>query len=220
MITFSNVFKTFKVGSVETEVLKGISFSIKDGDIACFLGKSGSGKTTILNILGLIDTPSKGEYLLDGVNLQGESDKNLTTFRRKNISFIFQNFQLIPVLSVFENVEYPLILMDLSKEERAEKVYQALKSVGLEEKAKNKPNELSGGQKQRVSIARGVVKNPKIILADEPTANLDTATGMQIIELLLKMKELYKTTVIFSSHDEKVARASNNLLSINDGHLC
>nr|WP_166930132.1 ABC transporter ATP-binding protein [Rhizomicrobium electricum] len=186
---------------------------------AMIVGPSGSGKTTLLNLIGCIDKPSTGTIEVAGEAVGRLSDNKITDFRAKNIAFIFQNFSLYPVLSAYENVEYPLLLIGMPAKERRERTMGLLEAVGLADQAKQRPNQLSGGQKQRVAIARALVKHPEIVLADEPTANLDSQTGAQIIELMRKMQHEQEVSFIFASHDPQLISHAEETYIIRDGKL-
>ncbi len=218
MIKASNLKKVYKVGELDLEVIKDFSLSIKEGEFISLVGPSGSGKSTVLNMLGCLDTPSSGEIVIDGTTVTGLSRTKMADFRGENIGFIFQSFNLIPVLSVYENIEYPLIMIqNLPEEERQKRVLKLLEEVGMLEQKDKTPDKISGGQMQRVAIARALVTNPKIIFADEPTANLDTKTAHMIIELMKKIQREYKTTFVFATHDEKIVSNVDRLITIVDG---
>lgn len=219
MIVINNLVKTYKLGNTTVEALNGLSVEIKRGDFICIAGSSGSGKTTFLNILGCLDRPDSGQYLLDDCNMTKIPQKKLVKYRRDYFGFIFQNFNLIPVLTAYENVEYPLILSNVSRKKRKELTSRALAEVGLYDRKDHKPDQLSGGQRQRVSIARSLVKRNPIVLADEPTANLDSTTGGEILELMKKLNENDNTTFIFSTHDKEVMGHSNMILHLKDGKI-
>lgn len=215
-----NVAKHYKVGKVEVPALRGISLSIEEGDFASIAGPSGSGKTTMLNLFGCLDKPSGGRVYLNERDVSKFSSNKLADVRNHNLGFIFQTFNLIPVLSAFENVEFPLILLKKGKpKERKESVMNMLTQVGIGELANRKPSEMSGGQQQRVAIARALVKGPKIVLADEPTANLDSVTGEGILKLMLEMNQRTKTTFIFSTHDPMVMGYARRLIRVHDGKI-
>jgi putative ABC transport system ATP-binding protein len=207
------------LGNVVVPALRGISFSIERGDFVSIAGPSGSGKSTILNIIGLIDVPTSGELIIDGKNTKGLSDKELTRFRHEILGFIFQSFNLIPVLNVYENIEFPLLLgkTQVPKSEWKSWIEFLIDEVGLTEWRNHKPNELSGGQRQRVAIARALVTKPSIVLADEPTANLDSTTGEQIIDLMKKINRELETTFIFSTHDAKIVNIADHVIRLRDG---
>ncbi|MEE8637833.1 MAG: ABC transporter ATP-binding protein [Candidatus Margulisiibacteriota bacterium] len=215
-----NVVKHYKIGKVEVPALRGISLSIEEGDFASIAGPSGSGKTTMLNLFGCLDKPSGGRVYLNERDVSKFSSNKLADIRNHNLGFIFQTFNLIPVLTAFENVEFPLILLKKGKpKERKESVMNMLTQVGIGELAKRKPSEMSGGQQQRVAIARALVKGPKVVLADEPTANLDSVTGEGILKLMKEMNQRTKTTFIFSTHDPMVMGYARRLIRVHDGKI-
>lgn len=218
-VRLTDVKKKYLMGKVEVEALKGVSLEIPVKKFNVIIGPSGSGKTTLLNLLGCIDVPSSGKVEVCGQDIARLSDKQASDFRAENIGFIFQNFNLIPVLSAYENVEYPLLLMKKPAKERRELTLKMLHDVGLSSHKHHRPNELSGGQRQRVAVARALVKGPKLVLADEPTANLDSKTGQSIIDLMYKMQAESHTTFIFSSHDKQVMEHAEKVFEIQDGLL-
>ncbi len=213
----SGVEKSYRMDAVEVPVLQGIDLLIRPGCFTVLLGPSGSGKTTLLNLVGCIDRADKGDVVVAGQTVQKMSDNELADFRSANIGFIFQNFNLIPVLTAFENIEYPLVLAGMPAERRQRRVTRLLEAVGLADRAKNLPGQLSGGQRQRVAIARALARKPKLVLADEPTANLDSKTGEAIIRLMRRMQARYKISFLFSSHDRSVMSAADDLIMLKDG---
>lgn len=219
IVELQNVRKVYPLGKVQVEAVKGVSFSIEKGDFISIAGPSGSGKTTILNMIGLVDQPTEGEVLLDGKPTSKLKDSELTRLRHETLGFIFQSFNLIPVLNVWENVEFPLLLgkTRVGKSEKNEWIDHLIEEVGLSEWRKHKSNELSGGQRQRVAIARALVTRPQIVLADEPTANLDSATGEQILELMKKINREMETTFIFSTHDARIVDIADHIIRLRDG---
>jgi putative ABC transport system ATP-binding protein len=218
VVELLDVRKHYLLGETRVDALRGISLNIDRGEFLAIAGPSGAGKSTILNLIGCIDTPSDGRVLIDGTEVEHLSDTELTRYRRQKLGFIFQSFNLIPVLNVFENIEFPLLLQrSLSRSEREQTAMHFIEEVGLADRLKNKPNELSGGQRQRVAIARALVTRPLIVLADEPTANLDSETGHRIVELMRKINELEKTTFIFSTHDEHIMEHARRVIGIRDG---
>jgi putative ABC transport system ATP-binding protein len=219
IIEVRDVKKVYPLGKVEVHAVKGVSFAIEKGDFISIAGPSGSGKSTILNMIGLIDKPSSGEVLIDGTSTIGMSDRELTRFRHEVLGFIFQSFNLIPVLNVWENIEFPLLLgkTKIKPSEKSAWIDWLIAEVGLTEWKTHKPNELSGGQRQRVAIARALVTKPQIVLADEPTANLDSTTGEQIIELMKKINRELETTFIFSTHDAKIVDVADHIIRLRDG---
>ena len=219
VVALRDVVKTYDDEGLKVTAIAGISMAIPRRRFAMIVGPSGSGKTTLLNLIGCIDKPSTGSVEVAGEAVGRLSDNKLTDFRARNIAFIFQNFSLYPVLSAYENVEYPLLLIGMSAKERRERTMGMLEAVGLAGQAKQRPNQLSGGQKQRVAIARALVKHPEIVLADEPTANLDSQTGAQIIELMRKMQHEQEVSFIFASHDPQLISHAEETYLIRDGRL-
>ncbi len=217
MIAIEKVTKTYVSGDVEVKALRGVDLTIQDGEFISIAGPSGSGKTTLLNLIGCIDTLDSGKILIDGNPVYDLNKDAKALFRRETLGFIFQSYNLIPVLTAFENVAFALNLLDLDDKEIKERTMAILAEVGLEGMEDRRPNKLSGGQQQRVAIARALVKNPKIILADEPTANLDSHTGEDILKLMREMNEKHGTTFIFSTHDRMVMGYAKRLVSLHDG---
>jgi putative ABC transport system ATP-binding protein len=220
IVSIVNVRKDYHLGSVIVPALQGVSLQVASGDFISIAGPSGSGKTTLLNLIGCVDVASSGTVMIDGNDTARLNDRQLTQLRLDTLGFIFQSFNLVPVLSVFQNVEFPLLLQrKLSADERASRVNELLAKVGLDQHSKHRPSELSGGQRQRVAIARALVTRPKIVLADEPTANLDSVTGETIIDLMKEMNRVEKTTFIFSTHDAKVMSHANSIIRLADGKI-
>jgi putative ABC transport system ATP-binding protein len=222
VIELKAVKKDYPLGNTVVHAVKGVDLTIKGGDLLSIVGPSGSGKTTLLNIIGCIDQASEGAVTIHGEDIRSLNDRQLTDLRLHRIGFIFQTFNLIPVLTVRENVEFPLLLMKrspLSAKEIRERVEQLVEEVGLKDQIQQRPYELSGGQRQRVAIARALVTKPDIVLADEPTANLDSATGEKILELMKELNEIENTTFIFSTHDRKVMAKADRLVTIEDGRI-
>lgn len=214
----NNITKTYPLGNTTVQALRGITLSIPAGDFISIIGPSGSGKTTLLNIIGCIDKPSDGTIKVGGREITDLGDNELTDLRLYKIGFIFQTFNLIPVLNTLENVEFPILLMKKhTKRQITQRATQLIEAVGLKDQIKHKPAELSGGQRQRVAIARSLVTGPDIVLADEPTANLDSETGASILHLMKKMNEEEKTTFIFSTHDPDVMQYAKHIIKIKDG---
>ena len=213
------VEKTYHMDSISIQVIRGVDLLIRPGHFTVILGPSGSGKTTLLNILGCIDRPEKGEITVAGCAVNELSDDALSDFRSENIGFIFQNFNLLPVLSAYENIEYPLVLAGMAQKQRHIRVTKLLEHVGLSDRARNLPGQLSGGQRQRVAIARALARKPKLVIADEPTANLDSQTGAAILSLMRQMQARYKITFLFSSHDREVIGAADDLIYLRDGMI-
>lgn len=211
--------KDFHLGKTLIHALKGVDLAISEREFLAIAGPSGSGKSTLLNLIGCIDLPTSGSIKIDGIDVSGLSSDELADLRAAKIGFIFQMFNLIPVLSAFENIEYPLLRKKIKRHLRKEKVMDALKNVGLESFAMHKPDELSGGQRQRVAIARALISKPKIILADEPTANLDHKTGTDVLEVMKNINEDQGTVFIFSTHDPKVMSIASRIVQLMDGKV-
>ena len=219
LVELQGVRKDYKLGKSTIKALKDINLSIDHDEFLAIVGPSGSGKTTLLNLIGCIERPTSGKILIDGMDVQTLSEDQLADIRASNFGFIFQTFNLIPVLTAEENVELALLKKSLSAAERKKLVFQALHDVGLYKFKDHKPDEMSGGQRQRVAIARAIVRKPKIILADEPTANLDHETGLGILNLMRDMNRKYKTLFIFSTHDPKVMAMASRQVVLSDGRL-
>jgi putative ABC transport system ATP-binding protein len=220
MLELTDIRKVYRKGERTVEALSSVTLSIEKGDFLSVVGPSGSGKSTLLNILGCLDTPTEGSVLYDGRELGKMNETELSLYRRENIAFIFQSYNLIPVLSVRENVELPLVIeKKLSKAEMAKKAMQVIEAVGLGALADRLPKELSGGQEQRVAIARALVKNPLVVLADEPTANLDSHTAEEIISIMQEMNTKSNTTFIFSTHDRMVEQHAKRVIILKDGQI-
>src|SRR6056297_1677445 len=218
LLVLKNVKKIYHQGVINVPALKGVELIVETGEFTTVFGPSGSGKTTLLNVIGCLDKPTEGEIYFNSNNVADLSKKELSIVRRKNIGFVFQSYNLIPVLTAYENVEFAVkILQHLSQADIHDKVMHILDLVGLAGLEDRKPNELSGGQKQRVAIARALVKEPKLVLADEPSANLDSETSKEVLQVMLKMNEELGTTFIFSTHDPLVMDYANRLLEIRDG---
>jgi len=221
LIQVKNLRKVYPMGRLEVPALKGINLEIKEGDFVSIAGPSGSGKTTLLNIIGLIDSYTEGSLVIDDLNIGNQSRQELTRLRRELIGFIFQSFNLLPVLNVFENVELPLIIAKKggTKAQRRERVNYLLEEAGLADRLNHSPAELSGGQQQRVAIARALVTSPRIVIADEPTANLDSDTGEKILGLMKKINKEDKTTFIFSTHDPVIWQMADHIVYLHDGNI-
>lgn len=219
MIQVQNVIRNYKTGETVVKALKGVSLDIGDGEFLSIAGPSGSGKTTLLNLIGCIDALDGGEITIEGQPVSGMDKKAKTEFRRNNLGFIFQTYNLIPVLSAYENVSFVLSILNIPEKEIEERTMRILKEVGLEGMENRRPDRLSGGQQQRIAIARALVKNPKIVLADEPTANLDSKTGEEILKLMKEMNRKYHTTFIFSTHDSMVMDYAKRLVLLHDGQI-
>ena len=215
----SGVSKGYRLDAVDVPVLRGIELLVRPAQFTVLLGPSGSGKTTLLNLVGCIDRPDQGQVMVAGRDVGPMSDDELADFRARNIGFIFQNFNLLPVLSAYENVEYPMLVAGLSAKSRANRVVKLLKAVGLEDRARNLPGQLSGGQRQRVAIARALALRPKLVIADEPTANLDSRTGAEILSLMRHMQRRYGISFLFSSHDRAVIGAADDTIMLMDGEI-
>jgi len=219
-ITIAELSKDYHLGRTVVRALKGIDLEIKSGSFVCVAGPSGSGKTTLLNMIGLIDTPTAGKVRVAGANIQALPERERTRYRNRTLGFIFQSFNLLPVLDVYENIRLPLLLhRELSREEKHARVMELVVAVGLEEHIRHKPFELSGGQRQRVAIARALVTHPLIVLADEPTANLDSVTGDEVLALMERINEARGTTFIFSSHDPSIMKRARRLIRLHDGQV-
>lgn len=216
LLEIKNIKRDFRLGSEILHVLKGINLSIKKGEYLALMGPSGSGKSTLMNILGCLDTPTSGEYILNGKDVSKMSDSELADIRNKEIGFVFQTFNLMPRTTALDNVALPMVYAGVKKEKRHERAKEVLKLVGLENRMLHKPNELSGGQRQRVAIARALVNHPSIILADEPTGNLDSKTSYEIMNLF---DEIYQkgNTVILVTHEEDIARYAKRIVRLKDG---
>jgi putative ABC transport system ATP-binding protein len=220
VVSLEHVYKDYRLGEQKVQALKDISLGIDARVFLAIAGPSGSGKTTLLNLIGCIDTPTTGKIFINGQDVSGKSSNDLAELRSRSIGFIFQTFNLLPVLSAAENVEYPLLhRKDVTKTERRLRTGSFLELVGLAKFAKHRPNQLSGGQRQRVAIARALAIEPTIVLADEPTANLDHATGSDILLLMRQINRELGTTFIFSTHDQRVMAMADRLVRIEDGEL-
>ncbi|HSD35900.1 MAG TPA: ABC transporter ATP-binding protein [Rhodocyclaceae bacterium] len=220
VVQVENVVKEYQLGEQRVTALKRVSLAIEQGVFMAVAGPSGSGKTTLLNLIGCIDTPSEGRILIDGDDVAGRTPDELANLRNRTIGFIFQTFNLLPVLTAAENVEYPLLRReDVNAEERAKRVRQYLELVGLGAHMDRRPNQLSGGQRQRVAIARALAVGPRIVLADEPTANLDRKTGDEILQLMRALNKRTGTTFIFSTHDKRVMAMADRLVRMEDGEV-
>lgn len=215
-----NLSKVYQNGEVPINALKGVTFSIEKGAFVSIVGPSGSGKTTLLNLIGCLDKPSGGTLFVAGMDVSSLGKADAALFRGTHIGFIFQSFNLIPVLTAYENVEYPLIMVqNIPADKRRKRVEELLAAVGMSDQQKKRPDQLSGGQKQRVAIARALVTNPKLVLADEPTANLDHDTAMTILRLMKKIRDELETTFVFSTHDNRIIGEAESIYRIEDGVL-
>ena len=219
LISVKGVSKVFKVGEENFTALRDINLEIDGGSFMSFVGPSGSGKTTILNLIGGLDVPTTGNIFFKNTKLSAMNRNQMAQYRRKNIGFIFQTYNLFPVYSVYENILFPLLLNGSKEKDARERVMNIVNKVGLSDQVKKRPSQLSGGQCQRVAIARALVKDPLLILADEPTANLDSKNSLQILELMSELNKQYKAAVVFSTHDEKVTRYVRREVGLEDGKI-
>jgi len=219
IVSMQEVVKNYHLGKTVVNALRAIDLEVEKGEFICIAGPSGSGKTTLLNLIGCLDKPSSGKIFLDGGDVERLSDNRLSRLRAERIGFIFQTFNLIPVLSAFENTEYPLLLKGVPRATRKNKVLSMLEEVELSDFVRHRPDQLSGGQRQRVAIARALVADPEMILADEPTANLDSETGKAIVDLMRKINQGMKTTFIFSTHDSMVMKYAHRMIRLQDGRI-
>lgn len=218
ILTIKEVDKTYHLGKVEVPVLRNINISIKSGEFVAIMGPSGSGKTTLMNLIGCLDRPTSGKYLIDGVDTSKLSDMELARIRGKKIGFVFQTFNLISRFDALKNVELPMIYQDIPKARRKARALELLEQMGLKDRMKHKPAELSGGQRQRVAIARALVNKPEIILADEPTGNLDTRTGEEIMDIFKTLNSEGKT-IAMVTHEHDIASICNRIIKIRDGRI-
>ena len=214
-----NLTKTYTMGEVQVHALRGVSIKIEPGEVVAIMGPSGSGKSTIMNILGALDRPSSGEYFLSGESVAQMDDEQLADIRNRKVGFIFQSFNLLPRATAIANVELPLRYASQNGINRRELATQALTAVGLEDRLTHRPNELSGGQQQRVAIARALVNQPSIVMADEPTGNLDSKSGDEVMELLLRMNQESAATLIIITHDPEIAKLTQRVITLRDGKV-
>lgn len=220
MIQAEKIYKRFNIGTEnEIEILHGIDINVKGGEFVSIVGTSGSGKSTFMNIIGLLDKPTEGTYILDGIDVCNASDKELSHIRNQKIGFVFQTYNLIPRTSAIKNVELPMLYAGVKAKERKERAMELLELVEMKERMLHNPDELSGGQKQRVAIARALVNNPSIILADEPTGALDSATGRKIMDLFHKLHEEQGITIVFITHSPELATETERILTLKDGRI-
>ena len=219
IIEIKDLWKIYPMGNLEVQALKGVSLTITEGDFVSVAGPSGSGKTTLMNIIGLIDSFSRGSLTINNLEIKDQNRRELARLRRELLGFVFQSFNLLPILNVYENVELPLIISGKggSKSERRDRVNYLLEEVGLADRRKHIPTELSGGQQQRVAIARALVTRPRIVIADEPTANLDSQTGEKVLSLMKAINREEKTTFIFSTHDPEIWQLADHVVFLHDG---
>ncbi len=218
MIRLEKLSREFQVGNQVVHALDEVDLEIKENEYVSIMGVSGSGKSTLLNILGLLDTPTSGDYILSGINTSKMDDDEMAGIRSTKIGFIFQSFHLIPRLTAFENIEMPMILSGMNPKERSVKVSSALEKVGLTDRSDHKPEQLSGGQRQRVAIARSIVMEPDVLLADEPTGNLDTSSGKEVVKLIEELNTA-GLTLIMVTHDREIGERSNRLIELRDGKI-
>ncbi|MGQ9586375.1 MAG: ABC transporter ATP-binding protein [Anaerolineae bacterium] len=219
LILLRDITKVYRMGTVEVRALQGISLDIKQGELVSIMGPSGSGKSTLMNVIGCLDLPTSGTYRLEGVNVQDLDDNQLAEIRNRRIGFVFQNFNLLPRTNALENVMLPLTYAGVPGRERRRRATEALESVGLGDRLRHRPSELSGGEQQRVAIARALVMRPSIILADEPTGNLDSKSGAEIVEIFQRLNEESGITVVFVTHDPGVAGCTRRIIRLHDGRV-
>lgn len=220
IIEMKNIVKSFYVGTPnQLNILKNIDITIKEGEFVSIVGASGSGKSTLMNIIGALDRPTSGTYFLDGTNVNEETDNGLSEVRNKQIGFVFQTYNLIPRSSALKNVELPMLYYGMNRNERRKRSEELLELVGMKDRMKHLPNELSGGQKQRVAIARALANNPSIILADEPTGALDSATGRMVMDLFHKVHEVEGKTIVFITHNYELAKETERIITLRDGKI-
>jgi putative ABC transport system ATP-binding protein len=220
LVTAQNLTKHYRTGDLLVEAVRGVDFAIAPASFACFVGPSGSGKTTLLNMIGCLDPPTAGQLTVAGTDVSKLGHRAAAEFRGANLGFVFQDFNLIPVLTAYENIEYPLIMVQRwPAAKRRERVRSLLEAVGLADQGDKRPDQLSGGQKQRVAVARALVTGPKLVLADEPTANLDHDTAYRIINLMRRLRDEYGTTFVFSTHDPKIMGEAEETFVLEDGRL-
>jgi putative ABC transport system ATP-binding protein len=217
VVKIENVTRSYKIGKLETQALRGVNLSIEDGEFTALVGPSGSGKTTLLQMIGCLDQPTSGHVYINNKDVTSLNRNQRADMRRGTIGFIFQFFALIPTLTAYENVEMPLLLNGHTPKERKERVMELLKAIDLTDRANNRPDQLSGGQQQRIAVARALASNPKLILADEPTANLDTTNGQQVMEIMKKLNKETGVTFVFATHDPRVIGYAQRVVTLQDG---
>ena len=219
VIEIKNVTKIYNETEVQVNAVNGITLDFQEGEFAAIVGPSGSGKTTLLNLIGGLDNPTSGEIIIDGTNLAKLKSSELIDFRMRNIGFVFQAYNLIPVLTAKENVEFIMSLQKWSRQERDERTFELLKAVGLYDRANSRPTKMSGGQQQRIAVARALASRPKFVLADEPTANLDSKSSSTLLEIMEKLNHEEKITFIFSTHDARVVKMAHRVITVEDGKV-
>lgn len=219
ILKIKNVFKTYNETEVLVNAVNGVTLDFQEAEFAAIVGPSGSGKTTLLNLIGGLDNPTKGEIIIDGTDLSKLKSSELIDFRMRNIGFVFQAYNLIPVLTAKENVEFIMNLQKWSRKERDERTFELLKAVGLFERANSRPAKMSGGQQQRIAVARALASRPKFVLADEPTANLDSKSAATLLEIMEKLNHEEKITFIFSTHDARVVKMAHRVVTLEDGKV-
>jgi putative ABC transport system ATP-binding protein len=219
IIDIKNVYKTYSETEVAVKAIDGVTISFEQAEFAAIVGPSGSGKTTLLNLIGGLDNPTSGEIIIDGTDLSKLKSSELIDFRMRNIGFVFQAYNLIPVLTAKENVEFIMNLQKWSKKDRDERTFELLKAVGLFERANSRPTKMSGGQQQRIAVARALASRPKFVLADEPTANLDSKSASTLLEIMEKLNHEEKITFIFSTHDARVVKMAHRVITLEDGKV-
>jgi putative ABC transport system ATP-binding protein len=219
VLELKDVHKIYNSSEVKVHAVNGVTLNFDEAEFAAIVGPSGSGKTTLLNLIGGLDMPTSGEIIIDGSNLSGLKSSQLIDFRMRNIGFVFQSYNLIPVLSAKENVEFIMLLQKWSKEEREKRTFELLKAVGLSDRVNSRPSKMSGGQQQRVAVARALASRPKFVLADEPTANLDSKSAATLLEIMEKLNRDEKITFIFSTHDARVMKMARRIITLEDGKV-
>jgi len=219
ILEVKNVFKIYNEAEIQVNAVNGVTLDFQEGEFAAIVGPSGSGKTTLLNLIGGLDNPTSGEIIIDGTNLVKLKSSDLIDFRMRNIGFVFQAYNLIPVLTAKENVEFIMNLQKWSRKERDERTFELLKAVGLFDRANSRPTKRSGGQQQRIAVARALASRPKFVLADEPTANLDSKSASTLLEIMVKLNHEEKITFIFSTHDARVVKMAHRVITLEDGEV-